>query len=168
MPTKKTEETLRALRLIWGGDIPAYPGSPAEDSPLDDAELILHELGHQLLIRHTLRPGCIYDDYEVVAAHLESIEENVGYMCDFHEMRAVAIELVAAKKLGLRINHGNVIENSADNTMYFSRSQCSRSADRYRLDVYKRLVTRLKKAPSTHRKADIIVNLVERVRKEGL
>lgn len=168
MPTKKTEDTIRVLRLVWGGDIPAYPGSPQEETPLDDAELILHELGHQLLIRHTLRPGFIYDDYEVVAAHLEAIEESVGYMCDFHEMRAVAIELVAAKKLGLRINHNNVIENSADNTMFFSRSHGSRAADRYRLDVYKKLVKRLKTAPSTHRKADIIVALVERVRKEGL
>jgi hypothetical protein len=169
MPTKTTLETIRVLKTLWGNDatIPSYKGSPHEETYLDEAELILHELAHQVLIPFIcLTPRWVGDTwYAAVGARIETCSHR---MADFHEMRAVAIELVAAQKLGLRLVHYVIIENSANNTRFFASASGNKVGDAWRLFTYRKIIARLKRAPYIRRKADTIVALVERVRKEGL
>jgi len=39
-------QLIALLRELYGSDIPTYPGSPYSGTPLNHAEIVLHELAH--------------------------------------------------------------------------------------------------------------------------
>jgi hypothetical protein len=158
--TTKTKRTIEVLRSLHGPGIPDYPGSPHEGEEVDDAELILHELGHivQNPKRFSIEAANINGESIALSAYIERLS---GWRSDLHEMRAVAIELVAARKLGLRLTGYRIIANSLRNTKLFYKYMASD----YTKDQYSRYIARIKRLPSTQRFANLIVAHVNQERK---
>jgi hypothetical protein len=109
------EDVIRLLEKTWGPGIPFYIGSPHEgDKELDLAEVALHELAHQTLL---FPPGRMGGASEGVLDNW--INELPPYQRDLHEIRALAIELLAARRLLLPLNEELVIGSGRKNTCLF-------------------------------------------------
>lgn len=112
-PTRS--ELLELLRRLYGPGIPRHKGSPYAGSPLDDAELVLHELAHATQIPGELpmRPGRMRPSWLSMTQDLKSIPR---WLADRHEIRAVAITLGASRRLRLPLEWGCLVEAGAHNS----------------------------------------------------
>ena len=84
------------------------------------------------------------------------------FLKDVHEIRAVAIELIVARKLGLRLSVRKLIENSQFNTALYrsKRYRKERSKD------YRRLVRLARKSHRVQFGADTIMAFIDMQRKK--
>jgi hypothetical protein len=117
--SEKKERLVELFRKMYGYQyIPRYDGSPYDEHPLDDAELVLHELAHQTLMPDGLcfAPGYMRDAVEVVGYHIEAL---ANWQRDLNEIKALAIEFVVSKRLGLGLDQYIIARNSVKNTECF-------------------------------------------------
>ena len=114
--TEALEEKIELFRKFYGYQhIPHYDGSPHQHDQVDDAELVLHEVAHQALCP---------DDYHFESGHMRDATEIVGYYIeqlsnwqqDLNEIRALAIEFIVNRRMGLGLDRIRIIENAAKNT----------------------------------------------------
>ncbi len=162
----KTKETIEVLRTIYGDKhIPSFPGSPHEGTEVDGAEIVLHELAHQTLLPKdfVFQPGRMGNAGQIVGDYIGLLPK---WRQDVHEIKAVAIELVAARLLDLRLWNKRIIENSQINSALFKRGYWS--YDRHLGRLYNRLIRRAMWTEGVQFRAETIVSLVERVREKGL
>jgi hypothetical protein len=96
------EERLRALADFYHL---GFTGSPHEGEPEDQLELSLHELAHAKLIgTEFVWPRTLECDI---------FERPLG---ELNEVRACAVELLAAELLGIRLHEGRVARACAKNS----------------------------------------------------
>jgi hypothetical protein len=155
---KRLERLTETFRKIWGEDSRhmRFIGSPHEGEITDDAEIILHELAHQTLLPNdiTFSPGYMgYQSWEEVNKHIENLP--LCALRDLHEVKALAIELVASRKLRLKITVGQLSASAKQNTQLF----------KHRRTHLERLILRATKIQGVRNRADSIVYLVTQFRK---
>ena len=119
----KKERVVELLRKMYGYQyIPHYIGSPYEKHPLDDAELVLHELAHQSLMPassdYVFAPGYMKDAMDVVGNYIHGLPL---WKQDLNEIRALAIEFDVSKRLGLGLDQHIIALNAAINTWHFKK-----------------------------------------------
>lgn len=149
---QRREQLTEILRKLYGYQyIPHYAGSPHEGEELDDAELVLHELAHQTLMpeEFIFAPGNMRHAVEEVGNYIETLP---GWMQDLNEIKTVAIEIIASRRLGLGINPFNLVENAAKNT--------SKYRDRESFGSFVLAVDRAKRTFGVQFRADSIVEMV--------
>lgn len=117
--TKKTKRACELIRAIYGqsGTL-RYSGSVHEGDEIDDVELTLHELSHQVLLpSHCILLGDLKSAVKEVQDYISNLS---GCLKDVHEIRAVAIEILVSRHWQLGIRERALIANSLDNTELFS------------------------------------------------
>jgi len=159
----KTATTINLLRDIYGRDhIPSYVGSVHDGEELDDAELVLHELSHQVQLHpdFVFKIGGMNRASDIVGDYISNLPK---FLKDVHEIRAVAIELIVARRLGLRFNVKGLIDNSQFNTALYrsKRYRRERSAD------YRRLVRLAKRSQRVQICAETILIFIEEQRNKS-
>jgi hypothetical protein len=112
-----------ALCQIWGPELPAFNSSPMFGTPLDTAEIVLHELAHQTLmpLGMTFSPGMMSKNQPQRSLDaFETVNDWLGhlpaYRRDLHEIRAIAIELLAGKKLHLPLDEKRITDSGWRNS----------------------------------------------------
>lgn len=158
----KATGTIELLRDIYGRDyIPTYVGSVHDGEAVDDAEIVLHELSHQVQLHpdFIFKIGAMKRASDIVGDYISNLPK---FMKDVHEIRAIAIELLVARKLGLRLKVKALIENSQFNTALYrsKRYRKERSKD------YRRLVRLAKSSERVQRCAETILIFIEEQRKK--
>jgi hypothetical protein len=158
--TQRTPNLIRVLETIYGPFIPTYVGSTHEGEDINEAEIVLHELSHHTLLppAYNFPRGEMAQYHHQVNEHLEKL--NRVYK-DLHEIYAVAIEILTARRLKLQLNWKYLIRNSRQNTELFKDARTQKEKLRYRAIVYRALHT-----PLAQTKSDIIMALIDMTRKE--
>lgn len=165
MPTDKQLKTYRKVirdtelfREIWGKGVPGlrFLGSPHEDDPMNDAELVLHELAHQTLmpVGVIFSPGAMNHSIRWISGYLNKLPR---YRQDLHELKAVAIEILVGKRMGLCLNRRALVRGARRNSELFQKKS---------VKVVDRLIRRAQRLPHIQYRADTIMEFVAQQRKE--
>jgi hypothetical protein len=114
-----TKKILMLIRAVYGDAyVPHYVGSVHEGSELDDVELTLHELAHQVLLPcRCILIGSLKDASETVQDYISDLPD---FLKDVHEIRAIAIEILVSRHWRVGINERALISSSLQNTELFS------------------------------------------------
>lgn len=91
------------LKTIWGSgavEILGFIGSPKEGEVLDIAEIIIHELCHQVF----LDIKCEIGGMNWTQPHMETVLDSMpAWKSDLHEIRAAAAELLVCRTIGIAL-----------------------------------------------------------------
>jgi hypothetical protein len=158
--SEKKERLVELFRKAYGYQyIPRYDGSPYDEHPLDDAELVLHELSHQTLMPDGIvfAPGYMKDAVEVVGYHIEVLP---NWQRDLNEIKALAIQFTVSRRLGLGLNQYIIARNAVKNTECF---QSESDFGRFVLAI-----RQAKKTLGVECRADTIIEFLDLVRKDQI
>lgn len=162
--TNRIGRILTVLRKIYGPDRPSFFGSPHEGEVLDDGEIILHELAHQTLMpaRFVFSPGHMANDYDTVSDYIDKLPR---YQRDLHELRAISIELLVAKRLQLPLRRTSVTRAGFHNTALFKNLPITPGDECRGENRFTDAVARAQRTSKVQLRADIIMYLIEETRK---
>lgn len=148
-PRKPTRvELLELLRGLYGPEIPRLLGSPYEGEKFDDAEIILHELGHAVQIDGAMALGRMGPSWAVVDTYLKS---QTGEVADAHEIAAIAIVVGVSRCLRLPLVREALTWSGARNSQLLHKDP----------DEFDRRVARAELTPTVHLGVQRVLDILD-------
>jgi len=154
----RLQRTVQVLMCIYGPAVPRSVDAPHNDTPLEQAEAILHELAHQTLLpkEYTFTPGKMASAHTIVHGYLHSLPFAEQ---DEHEIRAMAIELLVTRRLRMKVKRKELLKYSQENTEIHQPPLCTPKE-------YGDLVRKSQSSSKVQFHADTIMCLIEEERKK--